>query len=115
MPSIEITTPELSTTTLGSIMKSWTLPRHAWLSILLFVTVPSALRADVIDYVQTPDPAFSWKLTGKTETAGGTVYDLHLISQVWQGITWEHQLQVFLPKDVKPTKTMFLWNQGGKA
>jgi PhoPQ-activated pathogenicity-related protein len=48
-------------------------------------------------------------------TDEGTVYDLHLVSQVWQGITWEHQLQVYVPKDVKPTATMFLWNQGGKA
>ena len=45
----------------------------------------------------------------------GTIYDLHLVSQVWEGITWEHQLQVYLPKGVKPTATMFLWNQGGKA
>src|SRR5439155_3098634 len=39
----------------------------------------------------------------------------HLVSQVWQGIKWEHQLQVYLPKEVKPGATMFLFNQGGKA
>ena len=43
------------------------------------------------------------------------IYDLHLVPQVWHGITWEHQLQVFLPKGVRPTATMFLWNQGGKS
>src|SRR5207247_7918957 len=31
-----------------------------------------------------------------------------------QGITWEHGLQVYVPAGVKPTATMFLWNQGGK-
>jgi PhoPQ-activated pathogenicity-related protein len=72
-------------------------------------------RADVVSYVQKPDAAYSWKLQNKTELPEGTVYDLHLVSQVWQGITWEHQLQVYLPKSVKPTTTMFLWNQGGKA
>ena len=70
---------------------------------------------DVADYVKKPDKEFSWKIKSKMDQAEGTVYDLHLVSQVWHGITWEHQLQVFLPKDVKPDATMFLWNQGGTA
>src|SRR3984957_8804261 len=72
-------------------------------------------RADVIEYCKTPDKEFKWEVKGKTENPDGTVYDLHLVSQVWQGIKWEHQLQVFLPKDVKPGATMFLFNQGGQA
>lgn len=72
-------------------------------------------RADLLEYVKKPDKVFSWKLKDKVETPDGTVYDLHLVSQEWQGIRWEHQLQVFLPKGVKPNGTMFLWNQGGKA
>jgi PhoPQ-activated pathogenicity-related protein len=87
----------------------------AWATLSFLAGAATAARADVIDYVKKPDAAFSWKLKSKTEVAGGTVYDLHLISQVWQGITWEHQLQVYLPKGVKPTATMFLWNQGGKS
>ena len=77
-------------------------------------TAPVA-RADLFDYVNKPDPAFSWKLKHKTVNATGTLYDIEMVSQVWQGITWTHQLQVFLPKDVKPSSTLFLWNQGGKA
>jgi PhoPQ-activated pathogenicity-related protein len=72
------------------------------------------VRANVIDYCKTPDKEFRWELKSKTDTPEGTVYDLHLVSQVWQGIKWEHELQVFLPKDVKPGATMFLYNQGGK-
>lgn len=71
--------------------------------------------ADLLEYVKKPDDAFAWKLKGKTETPAGTVYDLDLTSQVWQGITWEHQVQVYLPKDVKPTATVYLWNQGGTS
>jgi PhoPQ-activated pathogenicity-related protein len=89
--------------------------RHVWFSLLAVALCTGGARAGVVEYVQQADPAFSWKLKGKTVTAEGTVYDLHLVSQVWQGITWEHQLQVYLPRDVKPTATMFLWNQGGKA
>jgi PhoPQ-activated pathogenicity-related protein/lysophospholipase L1-like esterase len=89
--------------------------RRLALSLFVFAAWVGAARADLFDYVRQPDPAFSWKLKEKQETPDGTIYDLHLVSQVWQGITWEHQLQVYLPKGVKPTTTMFLWNQGGKA
>src|ERR1700680_2077774 len=86
-----------------------------WLLTFVLAAFAPPAHADVIDYVKQPDAAFSWKIKGKTELAEGVVYDLHLVSQVWQGITWEHQLQVYLPKGVKPTATMFLWNQGGKS
>lgn len=72
-------------------------------------------RADLYEYVKRPDSTYSWKIKEKVERVEGTIYELHLVSQTWQGITWEHQLQVFLPKGVKPTTTMFLWNQGGKS
>src|SRR4051794_20126024 len=84
------------------------------LALLALAAGAAPARAQLLDYVSKPDEAFSWKLVSKTETPEGTVYDLHLVSQVWQGITWEHPLQVYLPKGVKPTATMFLWNQGGK-
>ncbi len=83
--------------------------------VTLFVCLATPARADVIDYVKIPDKEFRWEVKSKTAVADGTVYDLELISQVWHGITWQHQLQVFLPKDVKPGATMFLYNQGGKA
>jgi PhoPQ-activated pathogenicity-related protein len=85
------------------------------LGLCLLFGAGSAARADLLDYVKKPDPVFAWKLKAKTAHPEGTVYDLHLVSQEWQGIRWEHQLQVYLPTGVKPTGTMFLWNQGGKA
>jgi PhoPQ-activated pathogenicity-related protein len=93
------------------------MPRHLplWLSLFALTAGAGTAQADLFDYVKKPDPAFAWKLKEKKETPEGIIYDLHLVSQVWQGITWEHQLQVYLPKGVKPTTTMFLWNQGGKS
>jgi PhoPQ-activated pathogenicity-related protein len=72
-------------------------------------------RADLLGYVKKADPSFAWKLNKTLKHPQGTVYDLHLVSQKWKGITWEHQLQVYQPKGVAPTATMLLWNQGGKA
>ena len=88
-----------------------------WRLVFIFAGFLGAApaRADLFDYIKKPDGAFSWKLDKKTESAAGTVYTLKLVSQKWQGITWEHDVQVFLPKGVKPGAKMFLWNQGGKA
>jgi PhoPQ-activated pathogenicity-related protein len=87
-------------------------PLGLWLTLAAGSAVA---RADLFDYVKKPDKSFAWKLVARTAHPEGTVYDLHLVSQEWQGIRWEHQLQVYLPRGVAPTATMFLWNQGGKA
>src|SRR5438128_11137446 len=81
----------------------------------LWLGAAAPVRADLFDYVKKPDDTFSWKMKDKIELPEGTVYNLHLVSQTWQGIKWEHDLQVFLPKGVKPGGKMLLWNQGGKA
>src|SRR5438105_4221436 len=87
---------------------------HRWfVASLVWLAVGTSARADLFDYVKKPDDSYSWKLTNKTELPDGTVYDLHLVSQTWQGIKWEHALQVYLPKGVKPGTKMLLWNQGG--
>lgn len=86
-----------------------------WFVIALVVVLPrSTARADLGGYVTKSDPAFQWSLKEKTATPLGTVYDLHLVSQVWHDITWEHGLQIYVPAGVEPMATVFLWNQGGK-
>lgn len=83
---------------------------------LMFVVGPS-LAADVpselTDYVNRKDDSFSWKLVDKKESDNGTIYTIDLISQTWHDIKWDHKLQVYVAKGVKPQPTMFLWNQGG--
>jgi PhoPQ-activated pathogenicity-related protein len=74
---------------------------------------PAPTRADVAGYAKRPDPAFSWTLKDKKETEQGTVYTIRLVSQKWHDITWEHDLQVYQPKGVAPSSTLFLWNTGG--
>ena len=81
----------------------------AWLALT------PAVRADLFDYVKKPDDSFAWKLVNKSELPDGVIYDIKLVSQTWQTIKWEHDLQVFLPKGVKPGGKMLLWNQGGKS
>ena len=73
--------------------------------------IPDGLRK----YVARPESVYRWELKSKLERGENTVFDLHLVSQDWQGIVWEHQLQVYQPAGVKPNATMLLWNQGGRA
>jgi PhoPQ-activated pathogenicity-related protein len=92
------------------------MPLHRlWFAVVIALGLAAPARADLFDYLKKPDDSFSWKLANKTELPAGAVYTLHLVSQTWQGIVWEHDLQVFLPKGVKPGSKMLLWNQGGKA
>jgi PhoPQ-activated pathogenicity-related protein len=75
----------------------------------------SPTQAGLVEYVQRPEPVFHWELKEEITRPNSVVYDLHLVSQVWQGIRWEHQLQIYEPKDAAPTATMLLWNTGGQA
>jgi PhoPQ-activated pathogenicity-related protein len=86
------------------------------LGLAVCLLSPGVAAADLKTYVDKPEPKFKWELVKKTPLDnGGTVYDLKLISQEWQQILWEHDVQVIVPKNSQPTDTMFLWNQGGKA
>jgi PhoPQ-activated pathogenicity-related protein len=89
--------------------------RCVGLAVLGGMVAAAHVRADLKTYVERPEPAFSWKLKEKTDHPLGTVYDLRLVSQTWQEITWEHQLQVYQPKDIAPSPTILLWNTGGNA
>jgi PhoPQ-activated pathogenicity-related protein len=66
------------------------------------------------DYLKKPEPAFSWKVSDKSVQDQGTVWDIELVSQTWEDITWKHHLQVYQPTGVKPARTMLLFNTGGR-
>ena len=71
--------------------------------------------ADLQEYVRKPEAEFEWKLvkTLESERSEERIYDLHLVSQVWQGNKWQHQLQIYRPRNAAPNATMFLWVTGG--
>src|SRR5918999_4178846 len=73
--------------------------------------------AGLEQYVRKPEAEFGWKLRDKIESeqTGDRIHDLHFVSQTWQENKWEHQLQVYQPRNVAPNGTMFLWVTGGSA
>ncbi len=68
------------------------------------MTQPNALMS----YVGRPDAAFQWEIRAENRSAQGTTYDLHVRSQVWQSIPWEHRLQVCVPADLATPETALL-------
>src|SRR5439155_1255709 len=73
-----------------------TLRRLALLALSAGFACQAPAQASVIDYVKIPDKEYRWELKSKTETPEGTVYDLHLVSQVWQGGEWKVEVRRFV-------------------
>jgi PhoPQ-activated pathogenicity-related protein len=77
----------------------------------LLIALPA--RAGLIEYVQKPDSAFAWSIKESKQLPQGTVTEIRLVSQVWQGIKWEHGLVVYEPAGGSRAATMLLFNTGG--
>ncbi len=79
---------------------------------VLFLLSP--VRADLFDYIKKEDKAYTWKLNATKKSDSGTVYEITMVSQKWQGIEWDHEIRVYVPAGVKPGSAMALYNTGGK-
>ncbi|MBL8863958.1 MAG: hypothetical protein KF873_07145 [Gemmataceae bacterium] len=70
---------------------------------------------DLENYIKKAEPDYSWKLEKKEETDAGSMHLYRLVSQKWQGELWEHDLQVFIPKEATDKSSMVILNTGGAA
>ena len=52
---------------------------------------------DLTAYVGAEDTSFRWERLGSLRADAGTLFELRLISQTWQGRPWSHRLHVYLP------------------
>lgn len=87
--------------------------RFIALAALASICLPA--RADLKSYFAKPEPAYKWDKRGEETMDGVKVYDLHLVSQVWQGITWEHRLMIFRPEKLDYPKFCMIYNTGGSG
>ena len=85
------------------------------LPALLLAVACGAHAQAVVDYVKKPDAACKWeKVSEKDLPGGGSVTELKLTSQVWQGLTWTHQLLIIRPQTMPRPDTAVLVINGGK-
>jgi PhoPQ-activated pathogenicity-related protein len=84
------------------------------MAVLLAVAAhPGAASAGLDEYVKKPDSAYAWTKTASQSLPAGTISTLALTSQVWQGITWKHELSVYEPRELKFKDAMLLFITGG--
>ncbi|MGD9647713.1 MAG: PhoPQ-activated protein PqaA family protein, partial [Pirellulales bacterium] len=75
-------------------------------------------RTALDDYVDAPDPAYSWTLRGTTAATGYTIYRLELTSQAWMsspGVnpsTWKHWVSIYKPNITTHDTALMLINGG---
>ena len=93
-----------------------------WVASLVLLFAPSGAIAKepapglpqaLFRYVAQDEKVFEWKLNGRQELEQGTIYDLNLTSQQWQGIVWKHALTVCEPKQLRYPKHVLLFVTGG--
>ncbi len=81
--------------------------------LLVCISVAPALRADLVEYVTRPDDSFSYEVVDRQPVEGGTVLFVHLTSQTWQDIPWQHWLVIMRPDEVAYPDNMVLVVGGG--
>jgi PhoPQ-activated pathogenicity-related protein len=94
-----------------------TVPRLRFRSLpvaLAAALAAPAARADLDAYVKAPDPSFASRVQSTAEIpGGGTATLIHLTSQTWHGIPWEHWLSVLRPAKVSHPEHCLLVISGG--
>jgi PhoPQ-activated pathogenicity-related protein len=83
------------------------------LTCLALLGLGQPARADLDSYFRKPEPVYKWEKTGEKKVDGGTVIDLHMVSQTWQGGVWQHRLMIFRPDKAVRTDFCTLFNTGG--
>lgn len=97
----------------------WSMGVLVWaLTALVSTELTTSRAAEVAgldDYVKLKDASYSWSLAKKTDVPLlGTMHEIDLVSQTWQGMNWTHKLVIYdgSSGSVKPS-TMLLMNTGG--
>lgn len=84
------------------------------LLFLLLVTLQTS-QADLKSFLAKPEPAYKWEKVSEQKMEGGTVYELHMVSQTWKDSNWEHKIQIFRPDKVEHPDYCALYNTGGNG
>jgi PhoPQ-activated pathogenicity-related protein len=83
-----------------------------FLAMALFLITKASFAGALEDYVNQPDPHYSWKLTEQKKDSWGTLTRLELVSQHWRNHLWSHHLVVVRPSEVRNPKIALLFIGG---
>lgn len=82
--------------------------------LLTLVAVSALAQKPLDDYLRRPEPSYRWEKREQKTIAGGTLYTLWMVSQTWQGIVWDHYVQIFYPDNPRFPRFCALMNVGGR-
>lgn len=94
-------------------MKTISTCRRLWLSLLIvscggvLADEPLPLRTPLDDYVQKPDPSYSWKVVSSKSEGGIRTVVVDMVSQTWRTKEdvdrpeWQHWVTIAIPEKVK--------------
>jgi PhoPQ-activated pathogenicity-related protein len=85
------------------------------IAIALLINMPETAVAGLDEYVKSPDAAFAWSQVATKKTPAGTIYQIKLTSQVWHGITWNHDLRIYEPREILYPDAALLYVTGGST
>jgi len=89
-------------------------PRSSFVVLAAAAVLASTARADLESYVKAKDDCFAWKIHRSNEVPGqGSTHIVHLTSQLWQGIAWQHWIDVIRPERVTRPDHALLVISGG--
>ncbi|MBC7328623.1 hypothetical protein H5T87_11025 [bacterium] len=77
------------------------------LIVLIFSLSVSAIALKeeehpLFQYLSRPDPAYKWeKISDEKFPSGERLIKLKMTSQIWEGIKWEHELDIILPQKLE--------------
>ncbi|MBX3443507.1 MAG: hypothetical protein KF774_13960 [Planctomyces sp.] len=100
---------------MSRMVSLWMLCCLAWSLPAIAEEASDAVPPDALQrFVARPEPDFRWEEVERRETELGSMIRLHLVSQKWQDIVWEHALQVYEPKQIRHPGHVLLFVTGGR-
>ncbi len=92
-----------------------------WSVMLLLIAVTAAAPAIATataldDYIALADDSYAWGPIGQPQPLGdAALHQLSLMSQTWQGMSWQHRLCMAVPSDGPQRRTVLLYITGTES
>lgn len=88
-------------------------PSRLFLVAATAIALSSPVRADLASYIARPEAVYSWEQRSTRDDAAGSVQELAMTSQTWQGNVWKHKILVFRAAGAPHPEMCLLYNTGG--
>lgn len=68
----------------------------------------------LFDYIEKPDPSFSWRIVQRSTVDDFEIVELRLHSQSWRDVVWKHRLFLVKPEQLTAASQALLTLSGGR-